>query len=315
MIPPEWFEEARQRITPHICKTPLEFDVGNRLYLKWENQQITGSFKARGALNKVLALQPWERQRGIVTASAGNHGQGVALAGKLIGSSVTVFASESASRVKLDAIRAYGAELRLVPGGYGEAEQAGLEYARTQEKTWVSAYNDGQVIAGQGTLAREVVSEIHGEELLAWLVPCGGGGLISGIGAALHSDATQGKKNRLIGVQSQASPFLYELFVHGTQAGAVELPSLADGLSGPVEQGSITIPLARKYVDAMVLVSEVEIISAMRYAWQRYHQRIEPSAAVGLAAVLTGRIADRPAVVVITGGNIQAEIHHQLIGV
>jgi threonine dehydratase len=315
MIPPEWFEEARQRITPHICKTPLEFDVGNRLYLKWENQQITGSFKARGALNKVLALQPWERQRGIVTASAGNHGQGVALAGKLIGSPVTVFASESASRVKLDAIRAYGAELRLVPGGYGEAEQAGLEYARTQEKTWVSAYNDGQVIAGQGTLAREVVSEIHGEEHLTWLVPCGGGGLISGIGAALHSGATQGKKNRLIGVQSQASPFLYELFVHGTQAGAVELPSLADGLSGPVEQGSITIPLARKYVDAMILVSEVEIISAMRYAWQRYHQRIEPSAAVGLAAVLTGRIADRPAVVVITGSNIQAEIHHQLIGV
>ena len=314
MIPPEWFEEARQRITPHICKTPLEFDVGNRLYLKWENQQITGSFKARGALNKVLALQPWERQRGIVTASAGNHGQGVALAGKLIGSPVTVFASESASRVKLDAIRAYGAELRLVPGGYGEAEQAGLEYARTQEKTWVSAYNDGQVIAGQGTLAREVVSEIHGEEHLTWLVPCGGGGLISGIGAALHSDATQGKKNRLIGVQSQASPFLYELFVHGTQAGAVELPSLADGLSGPVEQGSITIPLARKYVDAMILVSEEEIISAMRYAWQRYHQRIEPSGAVGLAAVLTGRIADRPAVVVITGGNIQAEIHHQLIG-
>jgi threonine dehydratase len=314
MIPPEWFEEARQRIAPHICKTPLEFDAGNQLYLKWENQQITGSFKARGALNKVLALQPWERQRGIVTASAGNHGQGVALAGNLVGAPVTVFASESASQVKLDAIRAYGAELRLVPGGYGEAEQAGLEYARTQEKTWVSAYNDGQVIAGQGTLAREVVSEIHGEEPLAWLVPCGGGGLISGIGAALQTDATQGKKNRLIGVQSQASPFLYELFVHGTQAGAVELPSLADGLSGPVEQGSITIPLARKYVDAMILVSEEEIISAMRYAWQRYHQRIEPSGAVGLAAVLTGRIADRPAVVVITGGNIQAEIHHQLIG-
>ena len=315
MIPPEWFDEARQRIAPHIHQTPLEYDAANQLYLKWENQQATGSFKARGALNKVLVLKPWERQHGIVTASAGNHGQGVALAGNLVGAPVTVFASESASLVKLNAMRAYGAELRLVPGGYGDAERAGLAYARQEAKTWVSAYNDGQVIAGQGTLAKEVIAETSEEEQIIWLVPCGGGGLISGIGAALHADQSQARRHRLIGVQSEASPFLHELYYHGSQAGATELPSLADGLAGPVEEGSITIPLARKYVDAMLLVSEEEIVTAMRYAWQRYNQRIEPSGAVGLAAVLSGRLADRPAVIIITGGNIQVDIHRQLINV
>lgn len=314
MIPPEWIEQAQGRIAPYIQRTPLEYDAEHHLYLKWENQQITGSFKARGALNKVLTLQPWEIERGIVTASAGNHGQGVALAGKLVGAPVTVFASESASPLKLQAISAYGAELHLVPGGYGEAEQAGLEFARTHQKTWISPYNDGQVIAGQGTLAMEVRAEIPRDETLTWVVPCGGGGLISGIGAAVHTSLINAPSDRLIGVQSEASPFMYALYYHGSQAGAKELPSLADGLAGPVEEGSITIPLVRKYVDAMVLVSEAQIVEAIRFAWERYRQRIEASGAASLAAVLSGIIPDRPALVVITGGNIQAEVHRQLIG-
>lgn len=314
MIPPDWIEQAQHRIAPYIQKTPLEYDAENRLYLKWENQQITGSFKARGALNKVLSLQPWELERGIVTASAGNHGQGVALAGKLVGAPVTVFASENASPLKLQAIRSYGAEVRLVPGGYGEAEQAGLEYARQHEKTWLSAYNDGQVIAGQGTLAEEARAEIPTEEKLAWVVPCGGGGLISGIGVALRSSLINASADQLIGVQSEASPFMYELYYHGSQAEVKELPSLADGLAGPVEEGSITIPLVRKYVNAMVLVSEEQIVHAIRYAWVRYRQRIEASGAAALAAVISGRITQRPALVVVTGGNIQVEFHHKLIG-
>lgn len=314
MIPPDWIEQAQGRIAPYIHKTPLEYDSEHRLYLKWENQQVTGSFKARGALNKVLSLQPWEIERGIVTASAGNHGQGVALAGKMVGAPVTVFASESASPLKLQAIRSYGAEVILVPGGYGEAEQAGLEYARTHEKTWISAYNDGQVIAGQGTLAKETRPEVSHEKTLTWVVPCGGGGLISGIGATVHSSLVNAPEDRLIGVQSEASPFMYELYYHGSQAGAKELPSLADGLAGPVEEGSITIPLVRKYVDAMVLVSEEQIVHAIRFAWERYRQRIEASGAAALAAVISGQVADRPALVVITGGNIQVEFHRKLIG-
>src|SRR5690606_6892457 len=152
-----WLQEAARRIAPHIRVTPLMHDAENDLYLKWENQQVTGSFKARGAINKVLLLQDWEREQGLVTASAGNHGQGLALAGKIVGAPVTIFASEHASPKKVAAMRALEAEVRLVPGGYGEAEQAGVEYARQHNATWVSPYNDGQVIAGQGTLALEAL--------------------------------------------------------------------------------------------------------------------------------------------------------------
>jgi threonine dehydratase len=190
MIPYSWFEAAAQRIAPHVHKTPLTFDEERGIYLKWENHQITGSFKPRGALNKILALQDWERQRGLVAASAGNHGQGVALAGGYVGAPVTIFASDHAVKTKLEAMRALGATVRLVPGGYGEAEQAGLLYAAEQGATWISPYNDGQVIAGQGTLALEIMAELPPRSPITWVVPVGGGGLISGIAAV--AKLTQG---------------------------------------------------------------------------------------------------------------------------
>ncbi len=313
MLPLDWLVSAQERLKPYIRHTPLEYDADNQIYLKWENMQVTGSFKARGALNKILSLEPWERERGLVTASAGNHGQGVALGGNIIGTPVTVFASEHASPLKLHAIRDLGAEIQLVPGGYGEAEQAGLDYARQFEKTWVSAYNDGQVIAGQGTLGLEVLSDLPQELPITLIVPVGGGGLLAGISAAIKSEFFPRHIYHSYGAQSEASPYMYELFFKGTQDGTVESPSLADGLSGPVERNSLTIPLIKKYADGMILVKEAEIVHAMAYAYQRYGQRVEPSAAVSLAAILTGRVTQRPAVVVITGGNIQPEIHQQLI--
>jgi len=313
MLPLDWLVQAQERLKPYIRHTPLEYDADNQIYLKWENMQVTGSFKARGALNKILSLEPWERERGLVTASAGNHGQGVALGGNIIGTPVTVFASEHASSLKLHAIRELGAEVQLVPGGYGEAEQAGLEYARQSDKTWVSAYNDGQVIAGQGTLGLEVLSDLPQELPITMIVPVGGGGLLAGISAVIKSEYFPRHIYHAYGAQSEASPFMYELFYKGTQDGTVESPSLADGLSGPVERNSLTIPLIKKYADGMILVTEAEIVQAMAYTYQRYGQRVEPSAAVSLAAILTGRVTQRPAIVVITGGNIQPEIHQQLI--
>jgi len=313
MLPLDWLVQAQERLKPYIRHTPLEYDADNQIYLKWENMQVTGSFKARGALNKILNLEPWERERGLVTASAGNHGQGVALGGNIIGTPVTVFASEHASPLKLHAIRDLGADIQLVTGGYGEAEQAGLEYARQFDKTWVSAYNDGQVIAGQGTLGLEVLSDLSQELPITMIVPVGGGGLLAGISAVIKSQIFPRHIYHSYGAQSEASPYMYELFYKGTQDGTVESPSLADGLSGPIEKNSLTIPLIKKYADGMILVTEAEIVQAMAYAYQRYGQRVEPSAAVSLAAILTGRVTQRPAVVVITGGNIQPEIHQQLI--
>lgn len=314
MFPYSWIQDARGRIEAHISPTPLTFDPHLQVYLKWENHQVTGSFKIRGALNKVLALEPWERQGGLVAASAGNHGQGVALAASLSGAVVTVFASQNAVPSKIEAMRRLGAQVELVPGGYGDAERAGLAYSAGHHATWISPYNDGQVIAGQATLGVEILEALPPLSSCAWIVPAGGGGLVSGIGASIRAGpAHQGVRRRLVAVQSEASPFLHAIFHHGAQDGVIELPSLADGLSGPVQQDSLTIPLVKNFVDDFILVSEDEIEQAVAFAWHRYQERIEGSAAAALAALISGKISHRPAVVVISGGNIQPEVHAEII--
>ncbi len=304
MIPYEWIEQAAERIAPHIRRTPLTHDDGRNWYFKWENRQVTGSFKARGALNKALALHPWERERGLVAASAGNHGQGLALAGQVSQAAVEVFVSRSAPAVKLDAMRALGARLHLVDGGYEAAERAGKAYAAAEEKTWVSPYNDGQIVAGQGTIGRELCAALPQLEALTVLVPVSGGGLLAGIAAAL---AGQGcRPRRLIGVQAARAPFMHHLFYQGTQDGLPDLDSLADGLTGAIEEPSLTTPIIRQLVDDIILVSEEAIARAVVFAWQKYGEKIEGAGAVGLAALLEGQVA-APALVVVSGGNIQPE--------
>ncbi|MEW5939024.1 MAG: pyridoxal-phosphate dependent enzyme, partial [Chloroflexota bacterium] len=188
MIPPAELDRANARLAPHILRTPLTFDAARNLYVKWENRQKTGSFKARGALNKILSLTEEERAQGIVTASAGNHGQGVALAGQLTGARITCFVSDHAVPVKVEAIRALGAEIIGVPGGYPEAEYAALAFAKENHKIWVSPYNDEQVIAGQGTIGLELLDSPlplgEGPGVRSVFVPVSGGGLIAGIGLA-----------------------------------------------------------------------------------------------------------------------------------
>ena len=310
MIPYDWLEQAYERIAPFINKTPLTFDPQNNLYYKWENHQVTGSFKARGALNKILSLSNWELERGLVTASAGNHGQGVALAGRLQHAPVIVFASEHAKANKIELMEELGAEVHLVDGGYAEAESAGIDYSKATNSTWVSPYNDGMVIAGQATIAMEILKDLPDPSSAVWLVPAGGGGLVSGIGSAFQGI---NPKPKLVAIQSEASAFLHSIYHHGTQNEVFELPSLADGLAGPVENGSVTIPMVKSCVDDFILVSEADIRIAIQYAWKKYHECIEGSAAVALAAVLSGRIITRPAVIVLTGGNIDAHEHALIV--
>jgi threonine dehydratase len=309
MIPFEWISQADERIAPHIIRTPLMYDAARNLYIKWENRQVTGSFKARGALNKVLLLENWEREVGLVAASAGNHGLGMALAGQQVGAAVEIFVSEHAVPAKVEAMRALGAVIHIVPGGYGEAEAAGKVYAEEQQKTWVSPYNDGQVIAGQGTVGLELMRELS-SDATAWLVPVGGGGLLSGIGASIWEQA---HRPRLIGVQAEASAFMHSLFYKNTQEGTPDLPSLADGLAGAVEPGSVTIPMVKQLADEIVLVSEDEIAYAMAFAWNVYGEKLEGAGAAGLAAVLSDKVKARPAVLVVSGGNAQPEIHAEIV--
>ena len=314
MIPIEWIQEAANRISPYIRETPLMFDPEFDLYLKWENQQVTGSFKARGAFNKVLVLEDWEREAGLLAASAGNHGQGVALAGKTFNIPVTIFASTQAVPAKIEAMRSFGAEVILVPGGYGDAEKTALSQATQGDATWISPYNDGHVIAGQGTIALEIVHELAANpnfemRYATWLVPASGGGLLSGIGAVL---STLPERPKLIGVQAENSPFTHALFHTGSQESITDLVTLADGLSGPVEPNAITIPLIRSYADDFLLVTEDEIRKAIIFAWEHYGEYIEGSAAAALAVALFKDIS-KPAVVILSGGNIDPETHQQII--
>jgi threonine dehydratase len=337
MIPFEWISQADARIAPHIVRTPLTYDAARNLYIKWENRQRTGSFKARGAFNKVLLLENWEREAGLVAASAGNHGQGLALAGQQVGAGVEIFVSENAVASKVEAMRALGATIHTVPGGYGQAEAAGKAYAEEQQKTWVSPYNDGQVIAGQGTVGLEILRALtlrqaqggthslspegggessplppgEGLGVRAWLVPVGGGGLLAGIGASMREQADRPK---LIGVQSEASAFMHSLFYRGTQSGIPDLPSLADGLAGEVEPESVTIPIVKQLADEIVLVSEDEIAYAMALAWYVFGEKVEGAGAAGLAAALANKVEERPALVVVSGGNVQPEVHAEIVG-
>jgi threonine dehydratase len=305
MIPFEWLEQAESRIAPYIQSTPLTHDAARNLYIKWENRQVTGSFKARGAFNKVLMLEGWEREVGLVAASAGNHGQGLALAGQKIGARVEVFVSEHAVSAKVEAMRALGAVIHVVPGGYPEAESAGKAYAEKQGKTWVSPYNDGQVIAGQGTVGKELSKDID-----TWIVPVSGGGLLAGIGSSLQKQA---QRPRLIGVQAEVAPFMHSLFYEGSQDGIPDLPSLADGLTGEVEHGSVTIPMVKQVADEIVLVDEDEIARAIAFAWYEYGEKLEGAGAVGLAATLSNKVKICPVVVVVSGGNVEPGVHKEII--
>jgi threonine dehydratase len=299
--------EADQRIRPHVVWTPLIEDAERGLWLKCENRQTTGSFKLRGALNKIKAQSVEAREHGVVAASAGNHGQGVAFAGRLVEAAVRVFTYEHAVPEKIAAMRDLGAEVVAVPGGYGEAEAAAIADARVSGRLWVSPYNDELVMAGQATLAVEIATELGAHEHVTVWVPAGGGGLAAGVGSALRALHPHWQ---VVAAQSEASAYLHAHY-HGRDMGQiVESPSLADGLAGPVEPGSRTLGLVQEVVDDFVLVDEPSVAAAIAEAWWMYGERIEGSAAVALAAAReygAGHPEDQ--VVILTGGNISPELH------
>lgn len=308
IFPIEWIISAEKRIAPYIHVTPLTYDADLGIYLKWENHQATGSFKARGAFNKILSLEKWEQQSGIVAASAGNHGQGVALAGKQVDAPVTVFTSQNASPYKIEKMRDLGADVRLVSGGYDQAEAEGIQFAAENNKTWVSPYNDAQVIAGQGTIGLEIARQMELKPEMTVLVPVSGGGLLAGIAAVLTGNSQPPK---IVGIQAEASAFMHGLYNRNNQKDVPDLPTLADGLSGPVEESSITIPLIKSMVNDILLVDENDISRAIAFAFHAYGEIIEGAAAVGLAAVLKKAVTP-PAVIVVSGGNIHPETHSRL---
>ncbi len=293
-------EAARRRLKGFIVETPL-VSWGDGLWLKCENAQLTGSFKVRGALNKILSLSSDELKTGVLAASAGNHGQGVAYAAGLVGARATIVLPTDAVRRKVDAIRRLGATVVEVPGGYAAAEAAGRRLAQERRAVWVSPYNDADVIAGQGTIGLELLDQWVDESAEVY-VPVSGGGLVSGIGLSLEKAA---ERFEVLGVQVENAPYMYAAFHGLAMDRVVEKPTMADGLSGPIEDGSVTLELVRRIAREVLLVSEEELRDALRRAWVGYAMPMEASAAAALAAALRGgQGAGRPRIVVVSGGNV-----------
>ena len=308
---------AARRITPFIQRTPLERSahlsdaLEADVWLKLECFQTTGSFKLRGALNALLSLDDEARQRGVVTASAGNHGLGVATAANRTGLPAVVVVPETASAAKLDLLRQTGCELILHGPDYDTAEAYAIDLAERRAATFVSAYDHPAVVAGGGTIALEILETLPETDVL--VVPAGGGGLISGVALAAKSVKPEVE---VYGAQSVASPALHAALAAGRQVAVPILDSLADGLSGNIAEGSITVELAARYVDQVVLVEEAEIAAAMRAILEHEHVLVEGSAAVTAAAIETGRlpIAGRRVVLVLTGRNVAPSILRATFG-
>lgn len=302
-------EAAGRALEGRIRATALVEDGETGLWLKCEQEQITGSFKLRGAYHRILQLTEAERQRGVVAASAGNHGQGVAYAARALGIEARIVVPAAAVARKVDAIRALGAQVISAAGGYAVAEAEGHRLAESIGAVWVSPYNDPAVIAGQGTLGLEIETE-WGSSLREGdaqvFVPVGGGGLAAGIGVALEESRPQ---VRVIGVLPANSAYLHAFFHHGSMDAVREEPTMADGLAGAIETGSITLDLARAFVDDMILVGEDEIRGALIWACRR-NMVIEPSAAVALAGALRGDAPHRLAV--LSGGNVDPRLWEEI---
>jgi threonine dehydratase len=291
------------RRTPMLTSETLSNRLGCPVVLKAECLQRTGSFKVRGAANKMASLTPAARKRGVVAASAGNHAQGVALAASILGVPATVVMPESAAIVKVAATREYGAKVVLHGADFAEANAKARELAAAG-LTPISAFDDPHIIAGQGTIGLEIAEECP--DAAAVLVPVGGGGLIAGISLALKA-LRPGV--RLIGVQAAAAPAAAVAYGQGRRVRRRTQPTIADGVA--IEQpGKVTFPLIRRYVDDIVTVDEESIAQAIVLLIERAKLVVEGAGALGIAALLAGSVGP-PAgktVVLLSGGNIDVNV-------
>jgi threonine dehydratase len=294
---------AEGRIRSHVRETPLELspylsaEADADVYLKLESQQITGSFKLRGAMNKFLSLSKGDRSRPVVTASSGNHAGAVAYALKELGGTGIIYLPSTVSRAKVEALEPYGpygVELRFVGSDSVEGELEAKRVSREEGLLYISPYSDPQVIGGQGTIAVEVERQL--ERFDAVFVPVGGGGLISGIAGYFKA---RSPSVRIVGCQPRASRVMYESLAAGR---ILDLPSertLADGTAGGVDPDAITFAICQRDVDEMVLVSEDEITLAMRLAIEKHCMLIEGAAALSIASFRKMRSAYRGQTVVL----------------
>ncbi|WP_373533463.1 threonine/serine dehydratase [Vampirovibrio sp.] len=308
--------EAEKRIRPYIRTTFLDNSVylsqqtGANVFLKHEEQQHTGSFKVRGAFNRILSLTREERQKGVTCGSTGNHGLAVAYASKLIGLQATVYLPETTSSLKVDKIKALGANVQPVPGDCLEAEIQAGKNAQESGKVFISPYNDSLVMAGQGTLGLELEKQLP--NLDALFISVGGGGLIGGIASYLKM---QKPSVEIIGVWPENAPAMSKCIEAGRIIDVPELPTLSESTAGGVELGSVTFEPCKHFIDKHILVSEEDIKAAMKLVVEKESILIEGAAGVAVAGFLkqADSYKGRNVAILLCGKNIPYAVFREII--
>ncbi len=311
----EMIKDAHERIRHYIRKTPLirsevfsELCNGN-VYLKLENLQLTNSFKIRGAFNRLSLLSAEEKVRGVITASSGNHGQGVALASKHLNISAKIVIPMKVSKTKLNSIKQYDVNI-IQEGDFDEIETKAKDLSKREHMLYISPYNDYEIIAGQGTVGLEIFEEI--DKVDSIIVPVGGGGLISGIAIVAK---TLDPNIEIIGVQTKGASTMYESWKAGKVVKFEEFSTIAEGLLGGLDPEPITLDLILKYVDKIVLVQEKSVEKAIKILWQKEGLVVEGASATVIAYLLEEeeKFARKSVVAVISGGNIENSLLNRIL--
>jgi threonine dehydratase len=281
----------------------LDARLGARLFLKCENLQRGGAFKFRGAYNALSRLDAAERARGVVTFSSGNHAQAVALASRLLSIAATIVMPADAPQAKREATVGYGARVVTYDAGTVDREDLARQIQSESGAVLIPPFDHPDVIAGQGTAARELLADVAEVDLL--VVPCGGGGLLSGSAISARHLA---RRCRVIGVEPEAGDDGNRSFRSGVLQRVEHPVTIADGARTP-SLGRLTFPLIRANVDDMTIASDAEIVPAMRFLWERMKLVVEPTGALGLAAILAGRldVSGRRVGVILSGGNVDLQ--------
>ena len=286
--------------TPVATSRTLDERLGASVFLKCENLQRMGAFKFRGAYNAVARLGPGDRARGVLTYSSGNHAQATALACRLLGARATIVMPENAPRAKRCATEGYGARIVAYDPAREKREEVAERLRQDGDPVLIPPYDHADVIAGQGTAARELFEQAGALDVL--LVPCGGGGLLSGSALAARALAPS---CRVVGVEPELADDATRSFRTGTLQTVSNPPTIADGARTP-SLGTLTFPLVRANVDDMATVSDDDLVRAMRFAFERLKLVVEPTGVLGLAAALSGRVSARGkrVGVILSGGNV-----------
>jgi len=309
-------EAARERLRGVIDATPvlpgarLSEDLGANVVVKAENTQRAGSFKLRGAYNKIAGLTTEQRRQGVVAASMGNHAQGVALAARMVGAPAIVVMPEEASLTKVTATRRYGAEVILHGQSFDDATAHARHLSEAEGYTLVHAFDDPDIIAGQGVVGLEILDALP--DVGTIIVPIGGGGLIGGIASVVRARKPQA---RVIGVQAAGCPSVRAAFEAGKPVTLAHARTIADGIAVK-RPGDLTLPLIQELVEDVVMVEEDEIADAIFYTLQHLRLLVEGAGAVGVAALLSGKVqprGDEQVCVVLSGGNIDANLLSRVI--